>query len=73
MLIKNISARPHWIGDVCIAPGADATVPDMWRGALNKDELIEVVEMVAPVVEDSQDDAPADAPKRRGRPPKVQA
>lgn len=44
MLLKNISARPHWIGDVLIAPGQTADVADIWRGAFNAAELVEVVE-----------------------------
>jgi hypothetical protein len=44
MLLKNISARPHWLGDVLIAPGQTADVADLWRGAFNAAELVEIVE-----------------------------
>lgn len=63
MLVKNISARLHHIGDVSIIPGAQAEVGDMWRGSLNPAELV-VIEAapVAPV-------APVAAPKVVAPPP----
>ena len=43
MKLKNNSARPHWIGNVMIAPGAIETVDDEWKGAYNAKDL-ELVE-----------------------------
>lgn len=59
MQLKNISARPHWLGDVLIVPGQTAQVADIWRGAFNSAELVEIVE-----------DEKPEQPKR-GRPAKV--
>lgn len=59
MKLKNNSARPHWLGDVLIAPGAVAVVDDAFRGAFNTKDLEEVSE-------------PQEQPKR-GRPAKVTA
>lgn len=61
MKLKNISARPHWIGDTLIVPGDTVEVDAVWRGAVNANELIEVVEEV---------ESP-EAPKR-GRKPKTE-
>ena len=64
MKLKNNSARPHWIGDVCIAPGGEGVVGDEWRDAYNKADLSEVVESAE--VESGDVEA-----KKRGRPAKV--
>lgn len=61
MKLKNNSSRPHWLGDVCIAPAATEIVGDEWRSAYNKADLSEVVDS------DSIDTEP----KKRGRPAKV--
>ncbi len=44
MKLRNLSARPHWLGDVLIAPGATADVDPVWKGAFNTAELEEVRE-----------------------------
>lgn len=41
MKLKNISARPHWVGDVLIAPGETKDVSDEYANAINKAELVE--------------------------------
>jgi hypothetical protein len=43
MRVKNISARPHHVGDVSIAPGDEKDIPDSFASAINKAELIEIV------------------------------
>ena len=47
MLVKNISARLHHVGDASIIPGQTAEVDDMWRGSLNPNDLVVIEE--APV------------------------
>jgi len=42
MLLKNISARLHWIDDVSIAPGETKEVPDVYDGAFNANDLVKV-------------------------------
>jgi hypothetical protein len=44
MKLKNNSARPHWIGNILIAPGTVAEVDDEYRGAYNAAELQEVAD-----------------------------
>jgi hypothetical protein len=44
MKVKNVSARPHHIGDVMIAPGAIETIPAAYESAINRDELVPVAE-----------------------------
>ena len=41
MKLKNISARPHWVGDVLIAPGETKDVSDEYANAINKADLVE--------------------------------
>lgn len=66
MKLKNNSSRPHWIGDVCIAPGATEVVGDEWRSAYNKADLSEVEDVAE--VESGEVEA-----KKRGRPAKVKS
>ena len=47
MKFKNISSRPHWVGDTLIAPGATEEVADQWATAVQTDEL-QAVESEAP-------------------------
>ncbi len=61
MKLKNNSARPHWIGDVLIAPGSIGEVVDEWKGAYNKADLTEVVE-----------EAQEKTEEKRGRKPKAE-
>lgn len=42
MKVKNVSARLHHIGDVSIAPGQTAEIPEAFRNSINKTELVEV-------------------------------
>ena len=42
MKVKNISARPHWVGDVLIAPGEVKDIPEAYANAINKADLVEV-------------------------------
>ena len=42
MKVKNISARPHWVGDVLIAPGEEKEIPKGFDNAINKADLVEV-------------------------------
>ena len=42
MKVKNISARPHWVGDVLIAPGEEKDIPKGFETAINKADLVEV-------------------------------
>lgn len=51
MKLKNNSARPHWLGNVLIAPLATEEVGDEWRNAYNKQDLEEVKEKAAEKVE----------------------
>lgn len=44
MKLKNISSRPHWLGNVMIAPLAIEEVGEEWRDAYNKKDLEEVKE-----------------------------
>ena len=41
MKVKNISARPHWVGDVLIAPGETKDVSDAYANAINRHDLVE--------------------------------
>ena len=41
MKVKNISARPHWVGDVLIAPGETKDVSDEYANAINRNDLVE--------------------------------
>lgn len=50
MKLKNNSARPHWLGNVLIAPGATEEVDPVWKGAYN-DKDLEVVRDDEVVVE----------------------
>lgn len=43
MLVKNISARFHHVGEVSIAPGESAEVSDAYKGSLNESDLQIVV------------------------------
>lgn len=47
MKLKNNSARPHWLGNVLIAPLATEEVGEEWRNAYNKKDLEEVNEKSA--------------------------
>lgn len=51
MKLKNNSARPHWLGNVLIAPLATEEVGDEWRNAYNKQDLEEVKEKATEKVE----------------------
>ena len=42
MKVKNISARPHWVGDVLIAPGEVKDIAEAYANAINKADLVEV-------------------------------
>lgn len=42
MRVKNISARPHHVGDVTIIPGDEKDIPDSFANAINKNDLIEI-------------------------------
>ena len=44
MLVKNISARPHWVGNVLIAPTETKEIGDEWANSINAEELIAVAE-----------------------------
>lgn len=63
MKLKNISARPHWVGDTLIPPGGEGVITPEWANAYNKADLVPV----AATADDPEDDAP----KKRGRPAKV--
>jgi len=55
MQVKNISSRMHSVGNVDIAPGQTAEIDDDYGDAINKRELVQVLELKAdeaPVVED---------------------
>ena len=41
MKVKNVSARPHWVGDVLIAPGEEKDIPKGFETAINKADLVE--------------------------------
>lgn len=63
MKLYNKSARPHWLGNVLIAPLATEEVGEEWRGAYNKQDLEEVKAKPAPEqVEEVVEEAP-----KRGR------
>lgn len=57
MQVKNISARPHHVGGVLIAPGATETIPAEWANSINKAELVAVAT-------DDGDDTPVQEAKR---------
>lgn len=40
MQVNNISARPHHVGDVLIAPGETKEINDSYKGAINKNDLV---------------------------------
>lgn len=40
MLVKNVSSRPHWVGDVLIAPNETKAVSDIYANAINQQELV---------------------------------
>ena len=42
MKVKNVSARPHWVGDVLIAPGEVKEIAEAYANAINKADLVEV-------------------------------
>jgi len=44
MKVKNVSARLHWVGDVMCVPGEIATIDEKYASAINKAELVPVVE-----------------------------
>lgn len=77
MKLKNISARGHWIGDALIAPGEVKDVPEVWRSAYNRADLVDVADAVevSEATEsdavDTESTAVESAPKKRGRPAKV--
>lgn len=48
MKLKNNSARPHWLGNVMIAPLSIEEVGEEWRNAYNKKDLEEVIEAGKP-------------------------
>lgn len=56
MQVKNISARPHHVGGVLIAPGEVGTIPSQWVNSINKLELVpvEVKEANEPVAKESK-------------------
>lgn len=69
MKLYNKSARPHWVGNVLIAPLATEEVGEEWRGAYNANDLEEVKEEPTPapeVVEEAVEKAP-----KPGRKPKA--
>ena len=41
MKVKNVSARPHWVGDVLIAPGEVKDIAEAYANAINRAELVE--------------------------------
>ena len=41
MKVKNVSARPHWVGDVLIAPGETKDIAEAYANAINRAELVE--------------------------------
>ena len=41
MKVKNVSARPQWVGDVLIAPGETKDVSDEYANAINRNDLVE--------------------------------
>ena len=41
MKVKNISARPHWVGGVLIAPGEVKDIAEAYANAINRAELVE--------------------------------
>ena len=44
MLVKNVSSRPHWVGNVLIAPTETKEIGDEWANSINAEELIAVAE-----------------------------
>lgn len=44
MQVKNVSARPHHVGDVVIAPGETKEIAKAYENAINKAELVPQVE-----------------------------
>ena len=41
MKVKNVSARPHWVGDVLIAPGEVKEIAEAYANAINRNDLVE--------------------------------
>ncbi len=41
MKVKNVSARPHWVGDVLIAPGEVKEIAGAYANAINRNDLVE--------------------------------
>lgn len=54
MLVKNVSARLHHVGNVMIAPNETKEIPDSFAKAINKKELIAVA---SPAVEEVVEEA----------------
>jgi hypothetical protein len=48
MIVKNISARLHHIGNISIAPGEEKELPTGFDNAINKDDLVEVKKVGRP-------------------------
>lgn len=46
MLVKNVSARLHHIGQVSIAPGEEKDIDDAFASAINPAELVAVEAVV---------------------------
>jgi len=70
MRVKNVSARLKHVGGIQIVPGSEAEIPDIWRHAINKAELVEIVESGKTEQPEPVADI-AEEPKKRGRPPKA--
>ena len=61
MLVKNVSARLHHIGEVSIAPGEEKDIDDTFASAINPADLVAVETPVkrgrpAKAVADDSDD-----------------
>lgn len=69
MKLYNKSARPHWVGNVLIAPLATEEVGEEWRGAYNANDLEEV--KVKPEPAPEQVEEVAEKAPKPGRKPKV--
>ena len=41
MKVKNVSARPHWVGDVLISPGEVKNIAEAYANAINRNDLVE--------------------------------
>lgn len=62
MQVKNVSARPHHVGDVVIAPGETKEIAKAYENAINKSELVPQVEEKAKPAAKAPAPAPAPAP-----------